>query len=87
MFLCFVSNGLAGKNAGFDMTQVATSQECLGFVAQSASAYVDPTALDVLFKNYFAFDKVLSVEIMGFYFLAFVMGSVLGRTVRYLNKF
>lgn len=83
MFLCFVSNG----SGGWVTSQVSASADCVGFVAQSAGAYVDSTALDALFKLYFDFDAVLSVEIMGFYFLAFVSGHVLGRTVRYLTAY
>ena len=60
MFLCFVSDALGG----WVTSQVATSTECIGFVAQSAASYVDPTSLDALFKLYFDFDASFSSEIV-----------------------
>lgn len=84
-FLCFVSNGLTGKNAGFDITEVATSQSCLGYVAQTASSYVDPTALDILFKTYFEFDASIFSTIVGFNLVAFVTGYGVRRVVRALS--
>lgn len=79
-FLCFVDNGVGGWNT----TQVSVATDCTGFVAQAANSYSD---LGLLFKTYFDFDAVLAGEIMGFYFLAFVSGHVLGRTVRYLTAY
>lgn len=82
MFLCFVSNG----SGGWVTSQVSASSECVGFVAQSAGAYVDPTALETLFKLYFDFDPILASQIMGWYFFSFAMGHGLGRMMRTWQK-
>lgn len=85
-FLCFVSNGLTGASAGFDITEVATSQSCLGYVAQMASSYVDQTALDVLFKTYFEFDESIFAMIVGFNMVAFISGYSIRRVIRLLSS-
>lgn len=79
MFLCFVSDG----SSGWVTSQVTTAADCAGFVAQSAGAYFD---LDVLFKTYFEFSPSLFSLIIGWNFLVFVSGHVLGRIISSLNK-
>lgn len=85
MFLCFVSNGKIGTAAGYNITEVLNSVDCLGFVAQSASSFVNPSTLDTLFKTYFEFTPSLFSLIVGFNLVAFVTGYGIRRVVRGLS--
>lgn len=82
MFLCFVDNGAGG----FLTSQVSQPSNCLGFIAQSAVNYVDPSALNSLFELYFKFDVALFELITGSNLLVFISGHVIGRIIRGLTK-
>ena len=82
MYLCFAQN-LIGN---FYSVQVATVGECSGFIAQSAVTFVEPSALDSLFKIYFQFDKLLFEQIVGWNLVVFVIGHCVGRVMMIARK-
>lgn len=82
-FLCFSS--IDGIN--YSTSQVATTGECInGFIAQSALTYVDPTALNDLFKLYFEFDPALFSQLLFWNLLSFISGHILGRVMQVFRK-